>query len=114
MTQQLLATTLKLESQYLCPLLVAQERTKAVTKCLNINQKKIQRAFRKRKVILPFFKCVAKIFRCFSYVNISLVSLDPSSGTVDDQAISTSLVSSSSFSFQLIKERIQRISQLIV
>jgi hypothetical protein len=59
MTQQLLAATWKLESQHLRPLLVAQERTEAMTKCLIINQKKIQRALRKQKVSLPFFECVA-------------------------------------------------------
>ena len=50
MTQQLLAATSKLESQYLRPLLVAQERTEAMTKCLFINQKKIQKALRSQKV----------------------------------------------------------------
>ena len=55
MTQQLLAATSKIESQYLRPLLVAQERTEAMTKCLFINQKKIQKALRNQKVMLPLF-----------------------------------------------------------
>lgn len=36
-TQQLFAATWKLESQYLRPLLVAEERTEATTKCSIIN-----------------------------------------------------------------------------
>ncbi len=52
--QQLLAVTSKLESQYLRPLLVAQERTETLTKSLFANQKKIAKALRKQKVTLGF------------------------------------------------------------
>lgn len=62
MTQQLLAMTSKLESQYLRPLLAAQERTEAIVKCLIINQKKIEKALRKQKVILIVFKYFALTF----------------------------------------------------
>ena len=56
MMQQLLAATSKLESQYLRPLVVAQERTEAMTKCLFVNQKKIQKTSRKQKVSSSLFK----------------------------------------------------------
>lgn len=50
MFQRLLASTSKIESQYLRPLLVAQERTETLIKCLFENQKKIQKVLRKQKV----------------------------------------------------------------
>jgi hypothetical protein len=50
MFQRLLASTSKIESQYLRPLLIAQERTETLTKCLFENQKKIQKVLRKQKV----------------------------------------------------------------
>ena len=56
MMQQLLAVTSKLESQYLRPLVVAQERIEAMTKCLFVNQKKIQKTLRKQKVSSSLFK----------------------------------------------------------
>ena len=56
MMQQLLAATSKLESQYLRSLVVAQERTEAMTKCLFVNQKKIQKTLRKQKVSSSLFK----------------------------------------------------------
>jgi hypothetical protein len=54
--QQLLAATSKLESQYLRPLLIAQERSETLTKCLFDNQKKIAKALRKQKVMLDFIQ----------------------------------------------------------
>jgi hypothetical protein len=54
MLQHLLSATSKLESQYLRPLLVAQERTETLTKSLFANQKKIAKALRKQKVTLNF------------------------------------------------------------
>jgi hypothetical protein len=50
-TQQLLTFSTKLESQYLRPLLVGQERIEAMIKCLFANQKKIQNILRKQKVV---------------------------------------------------------------
>ncbi len=52
--RQLLSATSKLESQYLRPLLVAQERIETLTKSLFTNQKKIAKALRKQKVTLSF------------------------------------------------------------
>jgi hypothetical protein len=54
MFQQLLGFTSKLESQYLRPLLVAQERTETMIKNLYANQQKIQKILRKQKVLLGF------------------------------------------------------------
>lgn len=56
MFQQLLGITSKMESQYLRPLLVAQERTETTIKCLLANQQKIQKALRKQKVLYSFKK----------------------------------------------------------
>ena len=49
--QKLLASVIKMESQYLQPLIVGQERIETMTKCLFDNQKKIQKALRKQKVV---------------------------------------------------------------
>ncbi|CAF1676413.1 unnamed protein product, partial [Adineta ricciae] len=65
--------TSKLESQYLRPLLVAQERTETLIKSLFANQKKIAKALRKQKI------------------NISLIGSDEPIDTVDDQTFLTSL-----------------------
>ena len=52
MFQQLMGTTSKIESQYLRPLLVAQERIEKMIKNLFTNQQKIQKTLRKQKVLL--------------------------------------------------------------
>ena len=54
--QQLLSIVSKFESQYLRPLLVAQERIEAITKGLHDNQRKIVKALRRQQVIMIFIQ----------------------------------------------------------
>jgi len=84
MLQQLLAATSKLESQYLRPLLVAQERTETLTKSLFTNQKKIAKALRKQKVTLNFVQMFRvdvllyisrSIFHCLDQMNQMILSM---------------------------------------
>ncbi|CAF3412181.1 unnamed protein product [Rotaria socialis] len=72
-TQQLSTFMNKLESQYLRPLLVGQERIEERIKCLFANQKKIQNVLRKQKV------------------NISLLELDEKDEPTDYQIFLTSM-----------------------
>ncbi|CAF4396660.1 unnamed protein product, partial [Rotaria sp. Silwood2] len=71
--QQLMVCMNKLESQYLRPLLVGQERIESMAKGLFANQKKIQNILRKQKV------------------NISLLDVDENEESIDHPSFVTSL-----------------------
>ncbi|CAF0999379.1 unnamed protein product [Rotaria magnacalcarata] len=71
--QQLLSFTSKLESQYLKPILIAQDRLETMTKNLFVNQKKMEKVLRKQKM------------------NISLNNLDDNDESTHTQTFRSSM-----------------------